>query len=237
MSPMSRRLFSSRAFWLSLGLCAGPGLACSGPPSVPAHPTWADVAPLVHGECTHCHGSTAFTTGGGYRLDFFDMTSDVCGDAAKAIPPASILASTSAILMAADLTPPAGGGRPRMPPAPAPLLQDWERETIVRWAMQPAKGAPPATNRPPTIDIAHVPVTADQRLTFTAVLDDPDADPIVGVIEAMGADTLFAMNRAGAFTVDLDTSAWPAGARRLSAVLCDGWTKATYDLGSVTIEH
>jgi hypothetical protein len=230
----SRRLdFRSRV--LGLALCALLGAACSGPPSVPAHPTWADVAPILHGECTWCHGSTASATGGGYRLDFFDMTSDVCGEAAQAIPRATILASTSATSIETDVTPPQDGVRSRMPPAPAPPLPDWERLALVRWATQPAKGAPPAGNRPPTITISHVPVSADHRLTFTAVLDDPDGEPAVGVIKIAGV--LFAMDRSGAFSVDLDSSTWPAGPQRLTAVLCDGWTKAIYDLGPVTIQH
>ena len=233
---MSQHLFklSSKPIWL-LGLGLFAGAACQGPPTVPAHPTWADVAPIIHGECSYCHGSTAPTTGGGYRLDFFDMTSGVCGDAARAIPTGSILASGAAGLIGIDVTPPATGGRARMPPAPAPALLDWERTALTRWAGDPAKGAPPAGNHPPTIDVAHVPVSADQQVTFTAVLDDPDGEPVVGVIEAAGA--LFTMNRAGAFTVDFDASKWPAGMQRLSAVLCDGWTSVTYDLGPVTIQH
>jgi hypothetical protein len=231
---MSRRTSLLSSLSVPLGLLA---LGCSEAPSVPAHPTWADLAPIIHGECSHCHGSTAFTTGGGYRLDFYDVTTDVCGEAAEAIQLGSILASTSAPLMLADVSTPMGGGRPRMPPAPAPLLQDWERETLVRWTMQPAKGAPPANNHAPTITIAHVPVSVDQRLNFTAVLDDADADPVIGVVKVTGASTAFAMNRAGAFSVDLDASTWPAGTERLSAVLCDGWTKATFDLGPITIKH
>jgi len=227
---MNRRHLTASSSLLGFGL-----LACQGPPSVPVHPTWADVAPIIDGECTYCHGSTAPTTGGGFRLDFFDMTSEVCGDAAQAIPQGSILAGTAASLVGVDVTPPASGGRARMPPAPAPALLDWERLALTRWAAQPAKGAPPAGNHAPTIDIAHVPVTADERLTFTAVLNDLDGEPVVGVVEIAGA--LFAMNRAGAFTVDLDASKWPAGPQRLSAVLCDGWTNVTYDLGPVTIQH
>ena len=231
---MKRSLSLSWSLSGALALLAG---ACSEAPSVPAHPTWADVAPIVHGECAHCHGSTALTTGGGYRLDFYDMTSDVCGDAAQAIQPAPILASTSAVLMASDISSPGGGNRPRMPPAPAPLLRDWERDTILRWAQAPAKGAPPADNHGPTVAIAHVPVSVDKSLTFTAVVSDEDADPVIGVIEVSGVPTAFGMNRAGSFSVALDASAWPAGTQRLSAVLCDGWTKATYDLGPVTIKH
>ena len=229
-------LAARRTPGLAFGLLAIPAVGCAGPPAVPVHPTWADVAPIVQGQCTYCHGSTAFTTGGGCRLDFFDMTSDVCGDAALAIPNGSILAGTSAGLIQIRRHTPFG----RWPVAHASRARARAARLgadghSARWATQPAKGAPPAGNRPPTIDIAHVPVSADQRLDFTAVLVDPDGEPVVGVIEIGGA--VFAMDRSGAFSVDFDSSKWPAGAQRLSAVLCDGWTKATYDLGSVTITH
>jgi hypothetical protein len=209
--------------------------ACTPAPTVPANPTWADVAPVLRGECTHCHGSTAVTTGGGYRLDFFDMSPDVCGAAAQGLPNNTLLAGGSAALVKLDLTPTSNAPRPRMPPAPAPGLSDWERETVVRWTAQPSKGPPPQDNEPPSIEVGMLPATVNGRLQFTAVTTDPDGDPVVGVIQI--ANTTFAMDRSGAFSVDLDSSAWAAGTQRLTAVLCDGWTKQTYDLGPVRVQH
>jgi hypothetical protein len=228
MTPRLRKLVAL-AFPLAV-------TSCSQPPSVPLHPTWADVSPIVQGECASCHGPTALTTGGGYRLDFYDMTPAVCGDAAQGIGNVAILAGVAAPIMQVDLTSPGGGVRARMPPAPAPGLFDWERETIDRWAEMPSKGAPAATNRPPTIDVHSLPATVtNDHLSFTAVVADPDGDPVVGVLEIAGA--VYGMNRPGAFDVELDTSSWSVGTQLLAAVLCDGWTNVRIPLGPIQITH
>jgi hypothetical protein len=212
------------------------GAGCSGPPDVPAQPTWVDVAPILRGECAQCHGSTAAVTGFGYRLDFFDMTADVCGEAARAIPqPGLILGSAAASLIYDDVTPPGDGNAARMPPAPGPSLYAWERQTLQRWTVQPVKGPPPTDNHVPTIQMNGLPSTVNKQLTFTALLSDPDGDEVIGVIEV--ADQLFAMNRSGTFAANLDTSTWPAGPQRMTAILCDGWTSVSYDVGPVNVSH
>jgi hypothetical protein len=122
-----------------------------------------------------------------------------------------------------------------MPPAPAPAIADWEHQLLLRWAAQPSKGPPPAGNRPPEIAVGHLPATTNGRLTFTAVVDDPDGESVVGVLKI--ANVTFGMNRSGSFAVDLDTSAWPAGVQRLTAVLCDGWAPVNYDLGPIKVQH
>jgi hypothetical protein len=219
---------------LTLGaLLASTGAACSSPPSVPEHPTWADVAPILRGECTHCHGSTARDTGGGYRLDFFDMTPEACGDAARALGTSTLLAAGSAGLIKIDVSPTPNGDRPRMPPAPAPDLYDWETQLLLRWTSAPSKGPPPASNRAPFINVGTLPATVSGHLAFTALIEDPDGEPVVGIIRAGNVE--FAMNRSGTFAVDFDTSTWPVGTQRLSATLCDGWAPVTYDLGPVKI--
>jgi hypothetical protein len=207
---------------------------CAGDPSVPEHPTWADVQPIIRGECSHCHGATATTTGAAYRLDFYDMTADVCGEAARALP-GGILAATAASLIAADVMPPADGTQARMPPAPAPGLHAWERDTLARWAAQPVKGPPPDGNHAPTIQVTGLPRMVNESLRFSALLEDADGDAVVGVLKA-GA-TLFAMPSSGSFAVDIPSQGWPAGPQRLTAVLCDGWVSAPFDLGPVDVEH
>jgi hypothetical protein len=218
-----------------VALALPPLGACSPPPSVPANPTWSDVAPILNGECVSCHGSTAPATGGGYRLDFFDMTPEVCGEAAQALGAATLLAAGAAPLIKSDVSLPPTGDRARMPPAPAPVLTDWERKALQRWTTTPSKGPPPEGNRPPVIDVGQLPAVVDQRLQFSAVAADPDGDSVVGVLKI--ANLLYAMNRPGAFAVDLDSSTWPSGTERLSAVLCDGWSSVTYDLGPVRVQH
>jgi hypothetical protein len=209
--------------------------ACTPPPSVSADPTWADVEPVLRGECVGCHGSSAPITGGGYRLDFFDMTSGVCGAAAQALAPNTLLAGAAAPFIRVDVTSPSNGDRPRMPPAPAPALEGWERVTLQRWAMQPSKGPPPEGNRLPNINVGALPRNVNGHLQFTAVTADPDDDPVIGVLQIGGST--FLMNRSGAFSIDLDTSGWISGTQRLSAVLCDGWASVTYDLGPIQVQH
>jgi hypothetical protein len=222
--------------WIeAVALLAAAGAACSGPPSVPEQPTWADVAPIMRGECGGCHGSTADVSGAGYRFDFYDMTADTCGDAAQAMRSGTVLAGAAASMVGMDVTPMGDTARARMPPLPASPLPDWEREALVRWAAQPIKGPPPAGDRAPTITVARLPFTADARLAFTAIVDDPEGEPVIGAI-ALG-DLRFLMNRSGSFAVDFDTTGWPPGAQRLTAVLCDGWQRVTYDLGPVQIAH
>jgi hypothetical protein len=217
---------------LATGGSAG---ACGGSPTAPAQPTWVDVAPILRGECAHCHGSTAPTTGLGYRLDFYDV--DVCGDAARALP-GGVLAGDqgTATSIRDDVSIPPGGGRPRMPPTPGPALYDWERRTLQLWANQPSKGPPPPDNRPPSIAINAMPSVVDGALGFVTLLSDPDDDPVIGVIELDGVPR-YGMNRGGTFAVSLDMRNQPNGTQRVSAVLCDGWTSTTIDLGPVTIEH
>jgi hypothetical protein len=228
VSPFGKRLLGGLGGGLLL--CGG----CGAEPSVPEHPTWADVQPILEGECSHCHGATADATGFGYRLDFYDMTVDACGEAARALP-GGILAATAAPSIITDVTPPADGGPARMPPAPGPALHDWERETLLRWARQPIKGPPPASNRAPTIQVSGLPKVVNDSLRFSALVEDADGDEVVGLLKI--ADAVFAMRSSGSFAVEIPSQAWPAGPQRLTAVLCDGWSSVPYDLGPVDVKH
>lgn len=224
--------------------------ACGPSDAVPAHPTWADVAPIVRGECGSCHGWTASdrpadpatgvhppNTGGSVRLDFFDVTSEVCGDAALAVDPSVAFGGSpgTAAEVAGDVEPSPGARWPRMPPQPSPALPSFEVETLERWAAAPVKGPPPSGNRPPTIAVSGLPASAGGALGFTAIIDDPDGDSVVGVVEL--ENLVFLMNRPGSFAVRFDTSTVPSGVVHPTAVLCDGWTNLTADLGPVLVEH
>ena len=227
--PMTRR------FLLLFGAATGAG--CSQTPVVPVSPVWADVAPILRGQCNSCHGWTAQTTGSNYRLDFFDMTQDTCGDAALALQGGLFLAGAPGVAaqIKTDIVTQGGDAWPRMPPQPSPALPDWERETLESWGAHPLQGDMPAGNRPPILELYDVPSTADKSLAFTVVLEDPDADAALGVIEANGL--AFLMNRTGSFSVSFDTSTWPAGSQDVSAVLCDGWAKTNFPIGTVQISH
>jgi hypothetical protein len=219
---------------LLLGFVAAVG--CGSTPIEPQNPAWADVAPIFRGECNGCHGWNAGQTGGGFRFDFFDVTPAVCGDAALALGTGAILAGSplASPQIETDVVAQQGAMWPRMPPQPSPALPDWERDTIERWASQPVKGPPPPGNRPPTITVEDFPATAGAQIAFTAILEDPDGDSALGVIEVNGY--AFLMNRTGSFEVAFDSSSWPPGPQEVKAVLCDGWTSISPDLGAVQIK-
>lgn len=214
-------------------------LGCSSTPVEPQSPTWADVAPIFRGECNGCHGWTAPQTGAGERFDFFDVS--VCGDAAQAVGSNVILAGSPLATaptipsIRTDIAPHGGDAWPRMPPQPSPALPDWEVGALQRWAAQPVKGPAPSGNRPPTIAVEAYPAIAGVQLAFTAILDDPDDDAAIGIIEVNGWG--FLMNRTGSFAVSFDSSSWPAGPQDVTAVLCDGWINTRIDLGTVQIKH
>jgi len=224
----SLALFGTSLLW---------GAACTDAHTVKLQPTWADVEPIIQGQCSACHGPTAKDTGLSYRLDFYEMSLALCGDAALALDGSVVLAGSGSVpgLIQTDIETPEGGRWPRMPPLPSPALPDWELQTLERWTKSPTKGPPPLGNRAPTITTSKLPAVVDGKLAFTAIVDDPDGDAVVGVVEIAGL--AFLMNRPGAFAVSFDASSWPAGTLRPTAVLCDGWAKTTTDLGPVQIKH
>ncbi len=212
-------------------------VACE--PTVPEHPTWADVEPILRGNCTHCHGASARTDGRAgtevYRFDFFEMSAASCGEAAKALD-APRMARGWAPLIEAAITAPAEGGRARMPPAPAPALSDWERETLVRWSQEPVLGTPSRENRRPQIKVVgDLECTVGDTLDFTVVVDDPDDEPVVGLL-SLGPETI-KLDGPGSFHVRVDTAGWETGRYPGVASLCDGWDQACYTLPEIVVIH
>jgi hypothetical protein len=231
---MKRVDFLGAAAALAAALFAG---ACDRP-AAPAHPTWTDVQPILAGECNGCHGATADATGFGLRFDFFDMTADTCGDAAQALgsdlPMAHSLATK--IWNAISTTSDQPNARPLMPPQPAPSLSNWEWETIQHWTADGApKGDLPPANRPPRFLFFRNDATPDQSLDITALVEDPDGDPVVGLVK-LGQTTL-KMDRSGSFSAHLDTSSWAPGQLAVTAVLCDGWSSVAYSVATLTVQH
>lgn len=216
-------------------------------PEPPEHPTWVDVQPILAGECVGCHGASADQlgperTGGGFRFDFYamkdDMDNEVCGEATAVLGKDKQLAKAHADAILTAISTPADkpNDRPAMPPPPAPYLHDWEWGTIRAWVNDGAKrGELAPGNRPPRFRLYHDSGPADATLDITAVTEDPDGDPVIGVLK-FGDDRL-AMNRAGAFSETLDTSSWTSGDRPITAVLCDGWASVTYAFGTLTVKH
>jgi hypothetical protein len=228
-----------RAIATSALLSAVVAGGCAPTPTAPEHPTWVDVEPILRGQCTQCHGPTAAISGSSdsavYRLDFYEMNATVCGPAAQAMSLTNF-AKTWAPLIKSDVTTPPLCDRARMPPAPALGLEDWQTLTLQRWGDQPTKGSPGRNNRLPDIHLTASTAVVDKTLTFEAVIDDPDGEPAVGVLNI--GKTVFKMDHPGAFQATIDTSAWPNGTQPISATLCDGWGFITYDnLGNVEIKH
>jgi len=232
---------NARAAAIAAALAAA--LGCR--PEAPAHPTWANVQPILAGECTSCHGATADyigagRTGGGYRFDFYDMKVSVCDEATQVLGAGKQLALAYADKIWQQISTPADqpSARPPMPPPPAPYLADWEWQTIQRWVADGApKGDSPPGNRPARFSLYHDSGPADQTLDMTAVIDDPDGDPVVGVL-LFGDDVPpLRMDPSGAFSATLDTSSWAAGDRAVSAVLCDGWSSMMYAVTTLTVSH
>jgi len=214
---------------------------CGDSPTPPEHPTWADVEPILRGRCTGCHGGSADVTGTydglTYRFDFYDMSADTCGMAAQALPVGQTgLAANQAALIASDVRSPGSGWPPKMPPAPASALLDWQQETLRRWAADGApKGAPRSDNHRPDIQLGAQQAVVDERLTFSAVISDPDGESVVGGL--LFGDMTLTMTHPGAFAATLDTSTWAPGIYPVKAVLCDGWDSFEYELGNAEIKH
>jgi hypothetical protein len=206
--------------------------------SVPEHPTWADVEPILRADCLQCHGGSApITASAGnriYRFDFFDLTADVCGEAAAAVDLPTFAAGSSA-LIANAITSIDRSVRPRMPPAPSPSLGDWEWRTLLRWTDNPSRGLAPTSNHPPVVQIRAETLFADKRWSIWAIVEDPDGEAAVGLLTV--GDFQLKMDRPGAFIIDIDTSRWPAGEVPVHAVACDGWTNVDYALGTITVQH
>jgi hypothetical protein len=214
--------------------CVSIAAACSDN-EVPEHPTWADVEPLLRAQCSHCHGSTARTTGAGIRFDFFDTTSSHCSEAETALAGVGS-ARLQANLIATAITTTDPVVRPSMPPIPAPYLSEREWLTILRWTANPVQGDTPAANRPPRIDVSGIATTAGDMLEVNVVIDDPDGEPVVGVLKV--GEAVGVMDRAGSFSARFDTSKWPAGTVTVGAVLCDAWSQVSFPaLRTVDVSH
>jgi hypothetical protein len=198
---------------------------------VAEHPTWADVEPILRGNCTSCHGANP-AAGGGVRFDFFALDEQVCGDAARAID-APHMAHELAPLIAAAITP--SGGRARMPPAPAPDISDGERETLLRWAADPQLGMPRNNHKPAIALPDPLASNVDDHLDLTLIVDDPDGESVVGVLQ-LGPQTR-RLDGPGAFHLTVSTASWSTGRYPATATLCDGWAPVSYALPEIVVVH
>jgi len=219
--------------WLLIGATTTAG--CGEERQSPEEPTWRDVEPILRGQCSHCHGATASTTGAGFRFDFYEMTKETCGEAASALGVDAPMARSLAPQIARAITSDYPSVRPSMPPLPAEYLDEWEWQTILRWAASPTRGVRSAANTPPNIVVNVLSPRADKFMDVAVSLEDRDGDPVVGVL--LIGDQQFRMDRGGSFNTRADTSAWEPGDRKVGVVLCDGLSSVSYMLGTVNVTH
>jgi hypothetical protein len=157
--PMMRAMMTAFAL-----LLAAAGAGCTVYPAEPTSPTFAkDVQPILAAHCTRCHGGDGTLTNevDGSRPQsiecYLDQYADR-GDCTTPVdggPPLVTQCKPGAKYCASPLpsppgTPPtsyfdiyvfnAAATPNRMPPPPAAPLNDWEMNTLKRWA---ANGAPP----------------------------------------------------------------------------------------------
>lgn len=166
-------------------------LACS-PPEAVKDPTWADVYPILQGQCLGCHGASAVTDGGSFRFDFLNASATCKQEPEDDLPlgfspPPSFMSARKQIL--SDIKSFGNSMRPKMPPEPARLLEDWQVKTLENFiakintldpatAVQTALGPLPADARPPRIQATFV--RAGAELTVDYVVTDDNADPVIG---------------------------------------------------------
>ena len=166
------------AFFTIVGVAS-----CGSEAPVPDHPTWFDdVQPILRGNCLSCHGPTASKTARTTRWDVCDL---------KAFAAASPMFDTDTIHDSPDdpmtqligakqhtanilaYAVPHGGGRPLMPPKPAPVLTDRQAQVLVAWQKAPDCGKR-AVNAKPTASW----VQKGRKY----VVEDGDDDQVLGTI-------------------------------------------------------
>ena len=137
---MTSRRMNTLAIKLAtvLVLSGAAGLGCSIEPGAASQPTYeADVRPIFMARCVRCHGSPplADPTSKTYptppvsnvRFDVFgDTNCDGDGGGADCVHGAAFEAMRGSF----------GQFVPLMPPAPAPPLTSYQRDTILNWAKE-----------------------------------------------------------------------------------------------------
>ena len=211
-------------------------VACS-PPEAVKDPTWADVYPILQGQCLGCHGSSAAKDGGSFRFDFLNASATCKQEAeddlaAGFLPPPSFMAARAQIL--ADIRPYAEGLRPKMPPEPARLLEEWQTKTLENFIVKlnklpPADAVPmalgplPKDAQAPRISATYV--RAGNELTVNYVVADDNADPVIGKLR-IGGRLSHAITSTGNGQAVFNLAGVPAPFT-LDARLCDGWAIRT----------
>lgn len=190
--------------------------ACT--PGVPEAPSFQqDVMPILAANCVRCHGSPAL---GGAPVD---LRLDSFSDVPAATGP---VAGAATYALAIDLRI-HDGARPMPPRFP---LEDYQLETLARWAAAPERGVPRPGNHLPEVAIEGTIRTATGVVLNVRVFDR-DGDLVAGTIYA-GTEIVGPV-RSG--VIDLPWTTAP-GSYALVARLDDGADLHAIELGSVVVE-
>jgi hypothetical protein len=123
---------------------------CTAPATAPAKPSWdLDVAPIIRGNCAHCHGELAPKVAPAWRFDVCDPAAlkDATGVAFKDDQGNDQVIFGAAAAPVAQIIPMTISGAripSRMPPPPAGTLSDYDIEVLQNWAKVTAAAATPA---------------------------------------------------------------------------------------------
>ncbi len=203
--------------------------ACA--PDVPEAPSFQEhVLPILAANCVRCHGTPAI--GGApedIRLDVFGDSTLVRDDGVGE----ELIAGAASI---------AGGLAFRVidPDAPMPPrfpLDDYQIETLTRWADAPLRGAPRLGNRPPTITVASTTQDGDV-ITIDVHVGDPDADLVGGALRVRLGATVrpIGLLRSGPNAIVWNTAGLARTTYDLVAAIDDGAAEISIELGTVTVE-
>ena len=193
--------------------------ACA--PGVPDVPSYQEhVAPILAANCLRCHGAPAI--GGApasFRLDSY-------GDLPDPDDPAGVAGAAS---LASDIAARVASRDRPMPPRFA--LDDYQIETLARWAENPIRG-PRADNLPPEV------TATVAGLTVTVRTDDPDGDVVAGELRIVSVTTehLVGLVRTGTVALAIDpTWVMTPGVYQLVAHVDDGAEVHVLDAASFEV--
>ncbi len=216
-------------------------LACT--PDVPANPSFQqDILPILAANCIRCHGAP--TLGGAptdFRLDTFDdlaitegesRPEPVCGGdlsdpaAEVVICGAKSKAGRIAVRIADEAQP--------MPPRFA--LDEFQIETLQKWAEGAERGAPREGNHVPSVTIEDTSRNG-AFVTVRARIADVDRDLVTGSLRAQVGSTqhLVGVVRSGLVELTWDTTGIAPGDYPLVANVDDGAQVHVLGLGTITV--
>lgn len=205
---------------------------------VPDSPSFqVDVMPILAANCVRCHGypvlggapeHARYDTFANLRVGDGVVRRDVCAADDNIVCGASTMAGTIAM----RVQPGSQGPEDRGPMPPRFALEDFQVDTLVKWAEQGGvRGAPRPNNRPPTVVIETIDQSA--RVVVVSVrVADADGDLVAGELITDNDDVVGSL-RSGHSTVTW--TAPDAGSYELRARVDDGAGFVELALGTVDV--